>query len=222
MRLRELKLFHNGQGRQCFNGYFGCDASITWYDGGDLCCNVNNSERFCSDEAGIEMKDLNICLNPALRRTIPAEFGNTPYMENVEMSYNLLTGNIPPEIGVLLCFKILDLANNSLTGSISSALGSLVNAAVLVQGNDMITGQNKDDKIALPSLCSNVCGFDVSNDPTRCPPECKMLRKFYDEAKGKEWANSTGWTDMFNNHCDWYGVECTRKGEVVSLMLGNY
>eukprot|EP00957_Ditylum_brightwellii_P106225 8103743-Ditylum_brightwellii.AAC.1 len=212
MRLRELKLSQNQQERQCFfSDSNNCDIFATDYQGGDVCCNSDNGKTVCSDEGGVEVEDSSFCLTPALRGNIPAGFGNTPYMEILEMSNNFLTGNIPPEIGALSRVKILDLTNNTLTGSIPSALGALVNAAILVQGNVMIISQNKDDKIAPLSLCYNVRGFDLFHDPMWCPPERNLMRKFYDEAKGQEWTNSTGWVDEFNNHCKWYGVECNEE-----------
>jgi len=225
VRLRELKLSHNTQERQCFqfySEYARCDASVHTYKGGDVCCHREDGKKVCSDEAGVKVhEDSRFCLTPILRGPIPAGFGNTPYMEVLDVSNNLLTGNIPPEIGLLSRIEVLNLANNTFTGSIPSVLGALVNAAVLLKGNDMITGQYKDDKIAPLSICSNVPGFDLIHDPTWCPPERNLLSKFYYEAKGQEWTNSTGWVGEFNDHCKWHGISCNEEGRVVNLSLRN-
>mmetsp|Transcript_7252 Transcript_7252/g.10922 ORF Transcript_7252/g.10922 Transcript_7252/m.10922 type:complete len:1551 (-) Transcript_7252:120-4772(-) len=221
VRLRELKLSHNGQERQCFPGFFLCGLDTSEYQGGDVCCNSDNGKTICSDEAGVETEKNDFCLTPALRGTIPVGFGNTPYLEVLDVSNNLLTGNIPPEIGLLSRIEVLNLANNTFTGSIPSVLGALVNAAVLVKGNSMITGQHNNDEIAPLSLCNNVRGFEFFRDPTLCPPERNLLRKFYFEAKGQEWTNSTGWVGEYNSHCEWHGVHCNDEGQVIKLTLGN-
>eukprot|EP00957_Ditylum_brightwellii_P157887 12018168-Ditylum_brightwellii.AAC.1 len=85
-----------------------------------------------------------------------------------------------------------------------------LDAVVLVRGNE-IRGQNKNDRIAPLSLCSNVPGFDLFEDKTWCPPERNFLKEFYTDAKGQEWTNATGWIDEFNNHCEWHGVECNEE-----------
>eukprot|EP00957_Ditylum_brightwellii_P001735 133878-Ditylum_brightwellii.AAC.1 len=156
-----------------------------------------------------------------LRGPIPAGFTNTPYLQVLDLSNNFLTGNIPPEIGGLFRLEMLDLTNNTLTGSIPSVLGALASAAVLVQGNGMIRGPTKNETIAPLSLCSNVPKFDLSGDSIWCPPERNVLRAFYNDAKGQEWTISTGWVDEFNNHCEWYGVECNEVGKIVELSLNN-
>eukprot|EP00957_Ditylum_brightwellii_P102900 7842670-Ditylum_brightwellii.AAC.1 len=143
-----------------------------------------------------------VILSPALCGPIPAEFGNTSYMEVLNVSNNLLAGKITPKIGSLSCIKVLDLSNNILTGSIPSVLGALVNDAVLVQGNTMITGQNKNDKISPLSVCSTVPRFDLFHDSSWCSPKNNLLREFYRKSKGQEWMNLTSWVDKFNNHCE--------------------
>jgi len=221
VRLRELKLSHSRQEVQCFKGAGGCDVDVIDYTGGSICCYGDNDEKICSTETGIEIENNNFCLTPGLRGTIPAGFANTPYLQVLDLSNNFLTGDIPPEIGGLLRLRMLDLTNNTLTGSIPSVLGALVSAAIRVHGNDMIRGKNKNDMIAPLSLCSNVPEFDLFNDTTWCPPERNALRTFYNEAKGEEWINATGWVDEFNSHCEWRGVECNNAGKIVTLLLNN-
>jgi len=227
-----------------------CDITPDDYQGGDVCCNGDNGKQICADEAGVDIVfyGTQFCLTTGLSGPIPVGFGNTPFLEVLELSNNLLTGNIPPEMALLSRVAVLDLTNNTLTGSIPSAIGVLVNAAVLVRGNDLTGGQNKDDEIVPPlefnrdefnwdefapppqhkndklaplSICANVHGFDLFHDPIWCPPERNVLRKFYYEAKGQEWTNSTGWVGEFNNHCKWHGVQCNEKGQIVSLKLMN-
>jgi len=221
VRLKELKLSHSKQKRHCFEGLGGCDVDVVDYVGGDICCYGKNGEKICSAEIGVEINNNNICITAGLRGPIPAGFTNTPYLQVLDLSNNFLTGNIPPEIGGLFRLEMLDLTNNTLTGSIPSVLGALASAAVLVQGNGMIRGPTKNETIAPLSLCSNVPKFDLSGDSIWCPPERNVLRAFYNDAKGQEWTISTGWVDEFNNHCEWYGVECNEVGKIVELSLNN-
>jgi len=221
VRLRELKLSHTRQGRQCFHHLWECSMIIKDYKGGDLCCNRNDGTQVCADESKVEIEDPDICLTPEIYGTIPVGFSNTPYLRVLELSNNALTGNIPPEIGALSRLEVLDLTNNTLTGSIPSALGALADATVLLRGNEMIRGQSTNTKIAPLSVCSNMHGLDLLDDPTWCPPERNLLREFYEDAKGQEWTIATGWVDEFSNHCDWYGVECNEEGKIVNLTLGN-
>eukprot|EP00957_Ditylum_brightwellii_P175024 13325535-Ditylum_brightwellii.AAC.1 len=142
MRLRELKLSHSRQEMEC--GFSDCNIYPTQYKGGDVCCANENGQIVCSDEAGVELTTNNdFCLSPALRGNIPAGFTNTPYLQVLELSNNLLAGNIPPEISALSRLEVLDVTNNVFTGSIPPALGVLVDAAVLVKGNDKVRGQTK-------------------------------------------------------------------------------
>eukprot|EP00957_Ditylum_brightwellii_P194626 14825430-Ditylum_brightwellii.AAC.1 len=94
-------------------------------DGPDVCCSSDNGKAICSDEVSVKVRGPHYCLTPALRGPIPVGFGNTPYMEVLDVSNNFLTGNIPPEIGLLSRVELLDFTNNTLTGSIPSALGAL-------------------------------------------------------------------------------------------------
>ena len=74
------------------------------------------------------------------------------------------------------------------------------------------------------SLCS-LAGFDLQNDTRLCPTERKVLRDFYEQAKGREWTktqneNSAVWLDEYKSHCDWYGVSCNNTN-VTELNLSN-
>ena len=75
------------------------------------------------------------------------------------------------------------------------------------------------------SLCS-LAGFDLQNDTRLCPTERKVLRDFYEQAKGREWTktqneNSAVWLDEYKSHCDWYGVSCNNLTNVTELNLAN-
>eukprot|EP00957_Ditylum_brightwellii_P038722 2926652-Ditylum_brightwellii.AAC.1 len=56
-----------------------------------LCCNGNSGRPVCSDGSGVEIGTQHFCLTQALYGTIPAGFGNMPYMNVLEMPNNLLT-----------------------------------------------------------------------------------------------------------------------------------
>ena len=49
---------------------------------------------------------------------IPEEIGNLTYLEELDISDNLLTGEIPEEIGNLTYLEDLNISNNLLTGEI--------------------------------------------------------------------------------------------------------
>jgi hypothetical protein len=58
---------------------------------------------------------------------IPSEFGNFGYLSQLDLSHNELNGNIPTELGGLINLRILNLNNNQLTGEIPIELGNLTN-----------------------------------------------------------------------------------------------
>eukprot|EP00957_Ditylum_brightwellii_P069466 5275010-Ditylum_brightwellii.AAC.1 len=80
VRLRELKLSHTRQGRQCFHHLWECSMIIKDYKGGDLCCYRNDGTQVCADESKVEIEDPDICLTPEIYGTIPVGFSNTPYL----------------------------------------------------------------------------------------------------------------------------------------------
>ena len=53
-----------------------------------------------------------------------------------------------------------------------------------------------------------------------CPMERKVLKDFYESAKGQDWTNNTGWLDPYTSVCSWFGVTC-RDDQVVGLDLIN-
>lgn len=70
------------------------------------------------------------------------------------------------------------------------------------------------------SLCS-ISEFDLKNNVDMCPEGRKVLKDFYDTAKGIEWTNSTNWLDEYASICTWHGVGCNKNGEVNYLNLTN-
>mmetsp|Transcript_15332 Transcript_15332/g.22600 ORF Transcript_15332/g.22600 Transcript_15332/m.22600 type:complete len:1118 (-) Transcript_15332:82-3435(-) len=218
-RLMELKLSHNRQERLCVSE-FECDTTVESYSDGDtVCCEGGNGQTICTDRVEIGSVD-ELCLCPGLGGEIPANFRNTPYLLLLDLSNNYLVGTIPPEIGELFRLEVLDLTNNTLTGTIPPILGKLVDTSVFLQGNNMIGGKN-GNKLSPLSLCINVPGFDLSDDPTRCPPERNVLAKLFESTDGPEWNFSDEWFEEFNNHCDWTGIECNQEKSVVKVMLSN-
>ena len=59
--------------------------------------------------------------------TLPAELGDLPYLETLNLWQNELTGTLPPEIGDATRLREIDLGHTQLDGTIPATLGRLVN-----------------------------------------------------------------------------------------------
>jgi Leucine-rich repeat (LRR) protein len=58
-------------------------------------------------------------------KNIPAEIGSLAYLNELDLSSNLLTGQIPTEIGTMANLQSLDLRSNQLTGFIPTEIALL-------------------------------------------------------------------------------------------------
>ena len=59
----------------------------------------------------------------------------------------------------------------------------------------------------------------MKEDAKLCPSERRVLKEFYDLAKGREWTESENWTYEYINCCKWWGVTCDETGRVEALRL---
>jgi hypothetical protein len=113
--------------------------------------------------------------------------------------------------------KVFHLANNAITGSIPSQIGSFEGASIYLKGNLFY-----DANLLAPfSLCTlrAVEAFDLESDPKLCPPQRNALNDFFDEAKGGDWLNASGWEDEHSSYCSWNGVTCDETDQVTKLKL---
>ena len=108
-----------------------------------------------------------------LTKEIPNELSCHLSLGTVNLSVNLLIGNIPKNIGNLWCLQMLDLSNNSLSGPIPKSLSTLTFLAHLnlsfnnftgkiPSGNQLQTLNETSIYKGNPSLCG-------SSLPTKCP-----------------------------------------------------
>ncbi len=47
------------------------------------------------------------------------------------------------------------------------------------------------------------------------------LADFYEKAKGGEWTENGSWLDDYLDYCEWWGVTCDEKKNVINLTLAN-
>jgi Leucine-rich repeat (LRR) protein len=71
---------------------------------------------------------------------IPAEIGNSPLMDQFNVSGNQLEGEIPPQIGLLTALFDLSLGQNNLSGTIPTEIGNLTSLRILNLSEDSLTG----------------------------------------------------------------------------------
>ncbi len=76
----------------------------------------------------------------ALSGTIPAQIGNLPELDYLQIGDNQLTGPIPPELGNLSKMNALELSFNELTGPIPVEFGNLSDMVVLSMRGNFLTG----------------------------------------------------------------------------------
>jgi hypothetical protein len=87
-----------------------------------------------------------------LRGNIPDSVVNWRLGISISLNANNLTGTIPPAIGHLVHLTALHLHDNSLKGSIPSAVGSLNSLSILTLGGNSLTGK-------IPSTIGNMAAL---------------------------------------------------------------
>ncbi|KAL7465661.1 hypothetical protein ACHAXS_005978, partial [Conticribra weissflogii] len=150
--------------------------------------------------------------NNALSNTIPPELGNLAQLTVLDLSHNHLSKRIPTELEGI---SVLDLSGNMLTGDIPFQLGSRVDSFIALEGNANLSAP------APLSLCSKEENFDLSRDIHYCPVQRMALADFYEKAKGGEWTENGNWLDDYLDYCEWWGVTCDEKKNVINLTLAN-
>ncbi len=76
-----------------------------------------------------------------LEGELPSELGDLGSLKELTIRKNLLRGEIPPELGGLSNLEVLDLYSNELSGEIPAELGSLTNLSKLVLGYNLLSGE---------------------------------------------------------------------------------
>ncbi|XP_071725740.1 receptor-like protein kinase BRI1-like 3 [Rutidosis leptorrhynchoides] len=103
----------------------------------------------------------------------------------LDLSYNLLSGNIPKSYGSLSYLQVLNLENNNLDGEIPSSLGNLKTALLLDLSDNFLTGLIPGSLSSLSFLND----FDVSNNNLTGPiPSGGQLTTF----PPSKYENNTG------------------------------
>ncbi|ONI36209.1 hypothetical protein PRUPE_1G575100 [Prunus persica] len=72
---------------------------------------------------------------------IPEELTSLIYLQSVNLSYNLLSGRIPPKIGDMRRLESLDLSMNQLCGQIAPSMSSLTFLSALNLSYNNLTGE---------------------------------------------------------------------------------
>ena len=88
----------------------------------------------------LRVNELNLSFNKLTGR-IPPELGNLSELDYLRLSYNELRGNIPPELGNLSELSFFSLSNNQLTGSIPVEFGNLTNLRALNLSDNRLIGR---------------------------------------------------------------------------------
>ncbi|QCD94645.1 LRR receptor-like serine/threonine-protein kinase FLS2 [Vigna unguiculata] len=120
---------------------------------------IQNSAR-CNSPA-LEQLDLS---NNLIIGEIPESIGVTKNMRTLDLSNNQITGQLPECWQHLSSLVFLDLRNNKLSGKIPQSLGTLVNLQALVLRNNNFNGE-------LPLTlknCSNIALLDVTSLGSIC------------------------------------------------------
>lgn len=81
-----------------------------------------------------------LLLNNNQLETIPTGIGNLVGLQQLDMSVNVLTGNLPEELGDLAAITSINLSNNQLTGEIPAKIGDLQLITTLNLSNNKLSG----------------------------------------------------------------------------------
>ncbi|CAL9088986.1 unnamed protein product [Musa acuminata var. zebrina] len=98
------------------------------------------------------LKDLNLQYNGIEGEIFGIIMNVSRSLKHLDLSLNLLSGEIPQAMGNLTNLKYLDLSKNNITGSIPMAFGDLINLEKLFLLRNQISGQ-----IPKPSTDSITC-----------------------------------------------------------------
>ena len=87
---------------------------------------------------------------------IPAELGNMPQLQDLNLGLNQHSGEIPREIGNLTKLTRLNLVLNELSGAIPPQLGNLAQLKILVLSRNQLSGQIPPELGNMPELAELV------------------------------------------------------------------
>ncbi|KAG0481852.1 hypothetical protein HPP92_009936 [Vanilla planifolia] len=79
--------------------------------------------------------------NNSFSLQIPAQLGNSPFLERIRLGSNQLVGEIPSKLGRIQSLRILDLSGNQLTGEIPRELSSCTRLTHIDLNSNGFTGQ---------------------------------------------------------------------------------
>ncbi|GJR25438.1 probable leucine-rich repeat receptor-like serine/threonine-protein kinase [Tanacetum coccineum] len=88
----------------------------------------------------------------SLPGTLPAEFANLPYLQNIDLTRNFLSGTIPPEWGAMQRLVNISLLGNRVTGSIPMELGNISTLKSLTVEDNMMSGIIPEELGSLASI----------------------------------------------------------------------
>lgn len=89
-----------------------------------------------------------------LQGTLPKEFANLLYLQNIDLTYNFLNGTIPPEWGSMKLVRTICLIGNRITGSIPKEVGNISTLTYLTVEDNLMYG-------AIPEELGNLASMEV-------------------------------------------------------------
>ncbi|GJU32990.1 probable leucine-rich repeat receptor-like serine/threonine-protein kinase [Tanacetum coccineum] len=84
--------------------------------------------------------------------TLPPEFADLPYLQNIDLTLNFLNGTIPPEWGSMQRLVSISLLGNRVTGSIPKELGNIITLKSLTVDDNMMSGKIPEELGSLASI----------------------------------------------------------------------
>ena len=149
-------------------------------------------------------------------KEIPSELGRLKNLTRLLLNSNQLSGPIPSSLSELDNIATLRLDENNLSGCIPESLTVLCGRNVLLENNECLSHDADFVEFCENPRCDymDVCECISANS------ERATLIEFYNATKGENWKNSSGWLSECD-HCEWYGVKCDEKDEVVELILND-
>ncbi|CAL9088940.1 unnamed protein product [Musa acuminata var. zebrina] len=124
------------------SGYFNLNTPILrWLSHASSLAYLDLS--YCSVTLGAlsNLKDLNLQYNGIEGEIFGIIMNVSRSLKHLDLSLNLLSGEIPQAMGNLTNLKYLDLSKNNITGSIPMAFGDLINLEKLFLLRNQISGQ---------------------------------------------------------------------------------
>jgi Leucine rich repeat len=166
-----------------------------------------------------------------LTGTIPSEFGELPYLSWFDISQNHLHGTIPASFGRSTSIQDFRIVDNYIHGTVPrgacTKTSNVNNGAVKVHGCH---------GIACPQGWYNSRGHATVDHPCEKCPEgysnlymsstfCEEFTEediwamFFEVMDGHNWPNDdkVNWSNPNIPLCEWGGMICDEKGEVISV-----